>query len=151
MNIQAWHPDVTVAAICERDGEFLLVEETSKTSKQIVFNQPAGHLDEGETILQAVVRETREETCRHFTPKALIGLYRLELDSGKTYIRYTFCGSVSEVDKSLTLDPDIIRTHWQNLDQIRANKSLRSPLVLGCIEDYLAGTRYPLEILKELS
>lgn len=145
-----WAPDVTVAAICERDGRFLLVEELAKSSQKIVFNQPAGHIEKGETIIEAVVRETLEETCRHFTPQALVGLYRLPLESGKTYIRYTFCGSVSDIDEQAQLDPDITDTHWLTLDEIRANKSLRSPLVLRCINDYLDGKRYPLDVLCEL-
>lgn len=145
-----WHPDVTVAAVCEQHGRFLLVEEKSKSTQKIVLNQPAGHLDEGESILAAVVRETLEETCCHFTPEALVGLYRLQADNGKTYIRYTFCGTVSDVDPAYELDPDILRTHWLTLDTIKASTSLRSSLVLTNINDYLAGVRYPLEILKEL-
>ena len=150
MNTQAWHPDVTVAAICEHNGKFLLVEERSKTNNQIVFNQPAGHLDKGETLIQAVIRETREETCRHFAPQDIIGLYRLELESGKTYIRYTFTGTISDIDNSLELDPDIINTHWLDIEEIRSHNALRSPLVLSCINDYLNGVRYPLDLLKEL-
>ena len=145
-----WAPDVTVAAICEENGRFLLVEERAKSSQQIVFNQPAGHIEKGETIIDAVIRETLEETCRHFTPQALIGLYRLPLESGKTYIRYTFCGSISEIDPNAQLDPDIIDTHWLTLDELRAHQALRSPLVLKCIEDYLDNKRYSLDILCEL-
>jgi len=145
-----WTPDVTVAAICEKHGRFLLVEERAKSTQNIVFNQPAGHLEKGESLVEAVVRETLEETCCHFTPEALVGLYRLEANSGKTYIRYAFTGSISEVDERQTLDEDIIRTHWLTLDTIRASTSLRSPLVLSCINDYLCGHRYPLELLREL-
>ena len=145
-----WAPDVTVASICEHNGRFLLVKERAKSSQEIVFNQPAGHIEEGETIIDAVIRETREETCRHFKPEALIGLYRLPADNGKTYLRYTFCGSISDIDKSLTLDSDIISTHWLSIDEIRAHDALRSPLVLNCLEDYLSGTRYSLDILREL-
>lgn len=145
-----WHPDVTVAAVCEQQGKFLLVEERAKSTKKIVFNQPAGHLEDGESILEAVIRETLEETCCHFTPTALIGLYRLRAENGKTYLRYTFTGTVSEVDPKHELDPDIIQTHWLSLNEIRASNSLRSELVLNCIDDYLAGKRYPLELLKEL-
>ena len=145
-----WAPDVTVAAICEQDGRFLLVEERAKSSQQIVFNQPAGHIEQGETIIEAVKRETLEETCRHFTPESLVGLYRLPLDSGKTYIRYTFCGSISDIDPNAQLDPDIITTHWLSYDELCVHPALRSPLVLTCVNDYLAGKRYPLEILCEL-
>ena len=145
-----WTPDITVAAVCERHGRFLLVEEQSKSTQKIVFNQPAGHLERGETIIEAVIRETLEETCCHFTPEALVGIYRLEADNGKVYIRYTFSGSISDVDHNYDLDPDIIRTHWLSPDSIHASTSLRSPLVSNCISDYLNGARYPLDILKEL-
>ncbi|MFT5573148.1 MAG: ADP-ribose pyrophosphatase YjhB (NUDIX family) [Cryomorphaceae bacterium] len=145
-----WQPDVTVAAVCEKHGRFLLVEERSKSSQKIVFNQPAGHIEEGESVLAAVVRETLEETCCHFVPESLIGFYRYQAVNGKTYLRYTFCGSISDADSSYTLDPDIIRTHWLSLDAIRASASLRSPLVINCINDYLSGQRYPLDILREI-
>ncbi len=146
-----WTPDITVAAVCEKHGRFLLVEERSKSTQKIVFNQPAGHIEQGESIVDAVIRETLEETCCHFTPEALVGIYRMESEnSGKTYIRYTFSGSISDVDKQYDLDPDIIRTHWLTPDSIRASASLRSPLVASCINDYLNGKRYPLDILKEL-
>jgi len=145
-----WTPDVTVAAVCEKNGRFLLVEELSKSTQNIVFNQPAGHLEQGETIIDAVIRETLEETCCHFTPEALVGLYRVEAANGKTYIRYTFCGTVGKVDDNYSLDPDIIRTHWLTAESIRANGALRSPIVAACLDDYLSGVRYPLDILKEL-
>ena len=145
-----WTPDLTVAAICEQNGRFLLVKEKAKSSQKIVYNQPAGHIEEGESIIEAVIRETREETCRHFTPESLIGLYRLPVEGGKTYIRYTFFGSISEVDPSLTLDPDIMSSHWMTHDEISNHESLRSPLVLNCINDYLSGEEYPLSILREL-
>ena len=145
-----WTPDITVAAICEQNGRFLLVKERAKSSNEIVFNQPAGHLEEGESIIDAVIRETREETCRHFQPQSLIGLYRLALENGKTYIRYTFFGSISDVDPSLELDQDIISTHWLTIDEIRNHNALRSPLVMNCLDDYLNGKQYPLDILREL-
>lgn len=145
-----WQPDITVAAICERNGRFLLVEERAKSNNKIVFNQPAGHLEQDESLVQAVVRETLEETCRHFTPQALVGFYRLTTPVGKTYIRAAFCGEVSSIDDSRLLDEDIIATHWLTHQQIEAHQSLRSELVLSCIRDYLAGIRYPLDILREL-
>lgn len=145
-----WTPDVTVAAICEKNGRFLLVEERSKSTQKIVFNQPAGHIEEGETIVDAVIRETLEETQRHFTPESLVGFYRLMAENGKTYLRYTFCGTISDVDSTQELDSDIIRTHWLSLEELRSHQSLRSPLVLSCIDDYLAGARYSLDILREL-
>lgn len=145
-----WTPDVTVAAICEQNGKFLIVEERSKSTHKIVFNQPAGHLDEGESIIAGVKRETLEETCRHFTPEYLVGLYRLQAENGKTYIRYTFFGQASAPDATQELDPDIIRTHWLSLEELNNNSSLRSPLVVRCINDYLAGEKHPLSVLKEL-
>ena len=145
-----WTPDVTVAAICEQNGRFLFVEERAKSSKKIVLNQPAGHIEDGESIMDAVIRETLEETCRHFTPEHLIGLYRLPAENGKTYIRSTFSGSVSEIDSNVRLDSDIIDTHWLSLEQIKNSSQLRSPLVMNCINDYLANKRYPLDILREL-
>ena len=145
-----WNPDVTVAAICERDGQFLLVEEKSKSSGLIVFNQPAGHLENDETLEQAVIRETREETCCHFTPEAIIGLYKIRAANNKTYLRYTFCGAISEPDSRLSLDPDIIRTHWLSVEEIRGKSDLRSPMVQVCIDDYLTGVRYPMSLIREL-
>ena len=146
----SWKPDLTVAAICEQDGRFLLVEERAKSTQKIVLNQPAGHIESGESIIQAVKRETLEETQRHFTPVNVIGLYRLAADNGKTYFRYTFSGEVSKIDQNEERDPDILDTHWLTLDQIKQADNLRSPLVLSCIEDYLSGEHYPLDLLKEL-
>lgn len=145
-----WNPDVTVAAICEHEGRFLIVEERSKSSGKIVLNQPAGHLEDAESVLQAVIRETREETCCEFSPEFLVGLYRLRLNSGKTYIRYTFSGKASPPNPELTLDPDIIRTHWLTRDELATCNNLRSDLVLSCIDDYLNNARYPLDIVREL-
>ena len=146
-----WTPDITVAAICQRDDQFLIVEELAKSTQEVVFNQPAGHLEEGETIIQAVIRETLEETCCHFTPEAFVGAYRFLAPNGKTYFRFTFCGEVSDVDNNYSLDPDITRTHWHTYEQIKQNKALRSPIVLACLDDYLNGARYPIDMFKELS
>ncbi len=145
-----WQPDVTVASICEKDGRFLVVEEQSKSTNAIVLNQPAGHLEDRESIVTAVIRETLEETCRHFTPENIVGLYRLRTDSGKTYIRYTFCGQISDVDTDAVMDPDIITTHWLSLAELEQSTMLRSDLVLTCVQDYLDGKRYPLSMLREL-
>ena len=150
MSVKTWQPDLTVAAICVKEDKYLIVEERSKSSGEMVLNQPAGHLENGETIIEAVIRETREETCRHFTPEALVGLYRLPVSKDKTYLRSSFIGSVSELDESLTLDPDITTTHWLGYEENCASTRLRSPLVKVCIDDYLAGQRYPLEVLREL-
>ncbi|NND81994.1 MAG: NUDIX hydrolase [Gammaproteobacteria bacterium] len=146
-----WQPDVTVAAVCEQDGRFLLVEERAKSSGNIVFNQPAGHLDAGESLIEAVIRETREEACRHFTPNALIGVYRMQRDAYKTYIRFAFAGNISDHDHSLTLDPDIIANHWLSHAEIQSHNALRSAVVSRCVDDYLAGHRYPLDLLSEIN
>ncbi len=144
-----WHPDVTVAAICKHEDRYLLVEERSKSTGEIVFNQPAGHLEPGESIEQAVIREVLEETCRHFTPRGLVGLYRLELSEEKTYIRYTFFGDVSARDYNVARDPDIIATHWLSRREIMQHQALRSELVMQCIEDFENGPRFPLTVLKD--
>ena len=146
-----WKPNVTVAALIERDGRFLLVEE--QTSDGLLLNNPAGHLDPGESPLEGVIRETLEETARAFTPEGFVGLYmsrfrRTRTGEDITYLRMAFCGSVSEADPNLQLDEGIVRTVWMTADEIRAcPERHRSPLLLECLESYLAGQRYPLEIL----
>jgi len=146
-----WKPNVTVAALIERDGRFLLVEE--ETSDGLLLNNPAGHLDPGESPLEGVIRETLEETARAFTPEGFVGLYmsrfrRTRTGEDITYLRLAFCGSVGEADPHLQLDEGIVRTVWMTPDEIRAcPERHRSPLLLECLESYLAGQRYPLEIL----
>lgn len=142
-----WKPNVTVAAIVERDGRFLLVEE--ETDRGRVFNQPAGHLDPDETLLQAVVRETLEETACVFEPAALLGIYQYrQRDSDVTYLRFAFTGEVTAQQEGRALDHGIVRAVWLTPDEIRASAGRhRSPLVMRCIEDYLAGQRYPLKLL----
>lgn len=144
-----WQPDVTVAAVCERDGQFLLVEERAKSTNKIVFNQPAGHLEDGEDLISAVIRETLEETRRHFVPRSLLGFYRVKSDLGKTYLRFTFCGDISAPDDSAQLDPDIIDTHWLSYEKIQSMSNLRSELVLKCINDYRSGVRHSLSIIRD--
>ena len=145
-----WRPSVTVAAIMERDGHFLLIEE--ETSDGIRLNQPAGHLDPLETLEQAVVREVMEETAHEFTPHALVGMYMSRYRSARrgtdvTYLRFTFCGEAGERhDKPL--DAGIIRTLWMTRDEMAAcQERHRSPLMLQCVDDYLAGKRAPLDLL----
>jgi ADP-ribose pyrophosphatase YjhB (NUDIX family) len=145
-----WKPNVVVAAIVERDGKFLLVEEQAEGA--LVLNQPAGHLDEGERIVDAVVRETLEETAWHFEPQALVGVYRWPHPTKHlTYLRFAFTGRVTQHDPNRPLDHGIVRAVWLSLDEIRAQRARhRSPQVERCINDYLAGQRYPLELLKDL-
>jgi len=146
---RVWRPSVTVAAIIEQDRRFLLVEEN--TPQGLRINQPAGHLEFGETLLQAVVRETLEETAHDFRPTALLGLYLLPTGAtpaDTTYLRVAFIGELGAEDPRRVLDVGIIRTLWLTRAQIaeRAD-ALRSPLVLHCVDDYLAGQRASLDLL----
>lgn len=145
-----WKPHVTVAAIAEKDGHFLMVEENAAAGR--VYNQPAGHLDDGEGLLDAVVRETLEETAWHFRPEALTGIYRWRnADSSRTYLRVCFTGQCIHHEQGRPLDPDIVRALWLTADELRADAGrLRSPLVLRSLDDYLAGKRYPLDLLTDL-
>jgi 8-oxo-dGTP pyrophosphatase MutT (NUDIX family) len=144
-----WKPNVVAAAIIERDGKFLLVEEEADGA--VVLNQPAGHLDEGESLLQAVVRETLEETAWHFEPQALLGVYRWPHPTKDlTYLRFAFIGRVIRHEPERMLDPGIVRTVWLTPDEIRAERHRhRSPQVERCLNDYLAGQRFSLELLKD--
>ena len=142
-----WKPSVTVAAVIERDGKFLLVEE--ETSQGVRFNQPAGHLEANESLLAAVAREVLEESAYSFTPQHLLGIYRWHApESDTTYLRFAFIGAITGHDATRKLDDGIIQAVWLTPDEIRAAQERhRSPLVLHCIEDYLAGKRYPLDLL----
>jgi len=145
-----FRPDVTVAAVVERDGRFLLVEE--RAGRRIVFNQPAGHLEDGESLLDAAIRETLEETACRFIPESLLGVYLWRSPANeRTFLRVAFTGSVGDPDPGRTLDRSIIRTTWMSRRQLadRPN-ALRSPLVLRCIADYERGARYPLSVLQSL-
>lgn len=152
---ERWKPSVTVAAIIEReiDGQrrFLLVEE--ETPEGLRLNNPAGHLDPGESPQQAVAREALEETGCVFTPRAVVGVYlsrfhRPATHEDVTYVRFAFSGEVSDPQPGWVLDHGIVRTLWLTADEIRASAHRhRSPLVLRCLEDHLAGRRYPLELL----
>jgi len=144
-----WLPRVTVAAVIERDGRFLMVEELD--DERAVFNQPAGHWEDGETLAEAVVREVREETAWAFAPRELLGLYRWRTGDGVTYLRVTFCGELGEHDGAQPLDTGILATHWLSRPELEAHRArLRTPLVMHCIDDYLRGTRYSLALLKEI-
>ena len=150
MKKHIWKPNTTVAAIIEQDNKFLLVEE--KTDRGNRFNQPAGHLEDGETLIQAVIRETKEESAYEFTPIFLLGVYQWKHShNDTTYMRFAFIGNVSVHYPMQALDDGIIRAVWMTIDEIREKQNLmRSPQVLTCIEDYLAGKRYPLEVVTHL-
>ncbi len=145
-----WKPHATVAAIVERNGHFLLVEE--KCNGQIVYNQPAGHLDADESIIDAVIRETREETAWQFHPQNITGIYRWkQAEKDRTFLRVAFCGHCDDHHAQQTLDDGIIRAVWMTRDELLNEKDkLRSPMVIRCIDDYLAGHRYPLDLLVDL-
>lgn len=170
---ERWRPSVTVAAVIEHEGRFLLVEE--HTPEGLRLNNPAGHLEPGETPLQAVVRETLEETGRAFEPEALLGIYMarfvrpaavgLAMGSattgptapdgvhGKaediTYLRFAYRGRVSEPVPGRTLDNGIVRTLWLTREEIAQQAARhRSPLVVRCIDDHLAGHRHPLGLVQ---
>lgn len=150
-NAERWKPSVTVAAIVEREGRYLMVEE--ETREGLRLNNPAGHLDPGESLLEAVARETFEETGCTFTPDALVGIYlsRFRRMDGEevTYLRVAVTGRVSERDMTAPLDDGIVDVRWMTPEELRASASLhRSPLVLQCLDDHLAGHRFPLDALK---
>ena len=146
-----WKPNVTVAAIIEHDGRYLLVEE--ETVEGLRLNNPAGHMDPAESPAQACAREALEETTHLFTPTHLVGVYlsRFQRDStGEdiTYLRMAFCGELGAVQAGRTLDSGIVRTIWMTPQEVRASQARhRSPLVLRCIEDHLAGQRHPLSLI----
>jgi len=148
---ERWKPSVTVAAVVERAGRFLLVEEN--TPDGVRLNNPAGHLDPGESPLEAVVRETLEETAHPFTARAIVGLYlsrftRPARGEDVTYLRIAFAGTVGEAIAGRALDAPIRRTLWLTPEEMRAEAArMRSPLVLRCLDDYLDGRRFPLDLL----
>lgn len=150
--MERWKPNVTVAAIIEKDNRFLLVEE--HTPDGLRLNNPAGHLDPGESPLQGCARETLEETAYVFQPQFLVGIYlarsvtALSSTSDITYLRFAFCGALGAFDSARRLDTGITRTLWLSAEEIYQNATqLRSPLVLRSIEDYLKGHRYPTDLI----
>ena len=149
MNDPRWKPNVTVAAIIERDGRFLLVEE--QTPDGLKLNSPAGHLDAGESPMEGCARETLEETAHRFTPSALVGVYMARARGGEldvTYMRLAFCGELGQREEGRALDHGIVRTLWMTAEEIRQSRARhRSPLLLQCVEDYLAGARHPLSLI----
>lgn len=146
--MSVWKPSVTVAAIIERDGRFLFVEEEADGRR--VLNQPAGHLDPGESLISACAREAMEETAHRFTPTALVGVYRwVYPHKGVTFLRFAFAGSIEGVEVGRALDKEIVATHWFSRDELAAKSAMhRSPLVMRCVDDFLSGRRFPLEVLS---
>ena len=144
------NPEVTVAAVVMRDQRFLVVEE--RISGRLVLNQPAGHLEDGETLLAAAIRETREETAWRFAPSALVGTYLWRNpDNGRSFLRFAFCGDVDDFHPQQPLDRGIVRALWLSASDLAAQPlRLRSPLVMRCVDDFLAGRRFPLDSVASL-
>ncbi len=143
-----WRPNTTIAAIIEQNNRFLLVEES--INGKLVFNQPAGHLEHGETLIEAVKREVMEETAWEFEPESLVGVYFYSNPHQPdiTYLRFCFYGNCIEEHLGQALDAGIIRTIWLTSEEIeKKQRRLRSPLVSRCIKDYQSGKRYPLELI----
>ena len=146
-----WKPHVTVAAIAEKDDKFLIVEE--QVDGKLVYNQPAGHLDAGESLIEAVIRETFEETAWTFQPEALVGiqLWRHPVHS-ESYLRFSFCGSCYDHKSHQPLDKGITQVLWLSRDELTDNDhKLRSPMVIRSIDDYREGRRYSLDILEHIA
>lgn len=150
---QRWKPSVTVAAVIEQNGRFLLVEE--QTSDGLRLNNPAGHLEPGESPDQGCSREVLEESAHVFTPTSLVGIYLSRFQRQRphgqediTYVRLAYAGTLGELIAGRALDTGIVRAVWLTADELRASSAQhRSPLVLRCMEDYLRGQRYPLELV----
>jgi len=145
-----WNPAITVAAVVEQDGRFLVVEE--RIEGRLVLNQPAGHLEDRETLIEAAVRETREETAWCFHPEALVGVYLWRNPvNERSYLRFAFCGTVDDHQPKLPLDIGIVRAAWMSREQLVAQTPrLRSPLVLRCLDDFLRGSRQSLDSVASL-
>jgi len=141
---------ITVAAVIEHDGHYLMVEELDDHGST-VYNQPAGHLEPGESLIEAIQREVLEETTRQFTPDGLVGIYRWPMPgTDRTYVRFCFTGSISDPVPGATLDPDIQRTLWLDPARLAVDHPARSPLVLRCIEDAATRPTMPLEYLDDV-
>lgn len=148
MSQDYWKPHVTVAAVIERGGRYLLVEE--ETSDGVLFNQPAGHLEDGESLVDACAREVLEETRFRFRPTSLIGVYQWpRRQRDVTYLRFCFAGDLLEEIVEASLDSGIIAPCWMTVEEVRSCAHRhRSPLILQCIEDHAANRRYPLDLIR---
>ena len=145
---RSWKPNVTVASVIERDGRFLVVEE--ETAGGLRFNQPAGHVEFGESLVEAAARETLEETAHAFVPEYLVGIYQWTVPgSDLTYLRFAFGGAVGDELPGRGLDAGIVRAVWLTLDELQACRERhRSPLVLEVVQDWIAGRRHGLDLIR---
>ena len=150
MTAKVWKPNVTVAAIVEREGRFLLVDE--ETDEGLKLNQPAGHLEANESLVEGAAREALEETAYEFSPEYLVGVYRWRhSDRNVTYLRFAFAGNLGAHHPERALDTGIVRALWLTAAEVHASRSRhRSPLVICCMEDYRRGARAPLDVLVHL-
>lgn len=148
MSKDIWKPNVTVAALIERNGRYLLVEE--ETDDGIRLNQPAGHLDANESLIAACARETLEESAWEFVPTALVGVYQWPRPRGDiTYLRFAFAGTLGKFDEKRKLDSGILRAVWMTPEEIHATQDRhRSPLIWQCVEDHMSGRRFPLDLVR---
>ena len=146
--MSVWRPSVTVAAIIERDGRFLFVEELQDGRR--VLNQPAGHLDPDETLIDACAREVMEETAHRFQPAGLVGIYRWHYQPADvTFLRFCFTGKILAIENA-PLDKEILGLHWLNAKELKdRSEQHRSPLVQQCLDDYLAGNNFPITVLSK--
>ena len=146
----SWEPHITVAVVVEREGRFLLVEEQSERS-DMVLNQPAGHVEQGETLEQAAIREALEETGWDVALTAFLGLYVYTPPHKPdvTYYRACFLADATLHHPQRALDTGILQAVWLSLEDIAASDRLRSPLVLRCVQDAIAGQRFPLQLIHE--
>ncbi|KLD70871.1 NUDIX hydrolase [Xanthomonas pisi] len=147
---QRWHPDVTVATVVVRDGRFLQVEET--IAGRLLLNQPAGHLEPNESLLDAAVRETLEETGWDVRLTHFIGTYQWVAPSGQCFLRFAFVGEAVTHHPERSLDTGVVRALWMTPDALReAADRLRSPLVWEVVADFLAGQRHPLALVRHIA
>ena len=145
-----WQPDVTVATVVVRDGRLLCVEE--RANGQLVINQPAGHLEPDESLIEAAVRETREETGWNVRVTHIVGAYQWKAKTGRHYLRFAFAAEPLDEIPGATLDEGIVRALWLAPDELQALAARhRSPLVWRCVADYLGGSRHPLDLVRQLA
>lgn len=150
-NNPRWRPNVTVASVVEHNKTFLIVKEKPNSTEKPTYNQPAGHLEEGETLIQAAIRETLEETQWHIEPFALLGVSNYTAHNGTTYLRFSFAAKPLYKDKKQKLDEPIIEATWLTHQEIEALENVRSPMVSNDIQRFLSGTLYPLSLLSDFN